>query len=59
MHAGCPVEAGEKLALSLWFRRNFQDGLKCSTLHAGYNPLDLLKRGEKTENDYFMFDVNR
>ncbi|KAH7720037.1 Protein PHY-4 a [Aphelenchoides avenae] len=56
VHAGCPIEKGEKIALTLWFRSKYQDGLKCSTMHAGYEPLDLLKRGERHENDYFMFD---
>ncbi|KAH7716616.1 CBN-PHY-4 protein [Aphelenchoides avenae] len=45
LHAACPIEEGEKIAVSLWIRGNFQDGLKCSTSHPGYIPLELLRSG--------------
>lgn len=49
LHAACPIEEGEKIAVSLWIRGNFQDGLKCSITHPGYAPLELLRSGEKND----------
>lgn len=44
LHAACPIEKGKKMAVSLWFRGNFQDRLTCSTEDARYDARMLIER---------------
>uniref|UniRef100_A0A183CM01 Fe2OG dioxygenase domain-containing protein n=1 Tax=Globodera pallida TaxID=36090 RepID=A0A183CM01_GLOPA len=44
LHAACPVVVGEKIAVSLWIRGNFQNTLKCARTHPGYEPEELVRR---------------
>lgn len=43
MHAACPIIEGTKMAISLWIRGNFQDNLKCSIKHSGYDVKNILR----------------
>lgn len=43
MHAACPIQAGTKMAISLWIRSSFQDHLMCSTMSAGYDTTSILR----------------
>ncbi|KAI6237373.1 Fe2OG dioxygenase domain-containing protein [Aphelenchoides besseyi] len=43
LHAACPIEDGEKVAVSLWFRGNFQDDLQCDLRNERYNARDLIR----------------
>lgn len=44
LHAACPIESGQKIAVSLWIRGNFQDGLKSSLSSGRYDATDLIYR---------------
>jgi hypothetical protein len=44
LHAACPIEKGEKMAISLWFRANFQDRLQCSKVDERYDAQMLIER---------------
>uniref|UniRef100_A0A1I7SAP1 Fe2OG dioxygenase domain-containing protein n=2 Tax=Bursaphelenchus xylophilus TaxID=6326 RepID=A0A1I7SAP1_BURXY len=44
LHASCPVERGQKMAVSLWIRGNFQDQLFCPVQSSRYSAVDMVKR---------------
>lgn len=46
LHAACPIEKGEKMAVSLWIRGNFQDQLKCPLEDERYNAKMLVTKEE-------------
>jgi len=43
-HAGCPIERGEKVAVTLWVRSRYQDFMQCSLVHEGYEPEQLVRK---------------
>lgn len=52
LHAACPIEDGEKMAVSLWFRANFQDRLQCSMEDERYDAKMLVEQGNKYKLRY-------
>ncbi|CAD5223253.1 unnamed protein product [Bursaphelenchus okinawaensis] len=54
LHAGCPIEKGQKMAVSLWLRGNFQDQLYCPTYSSRYTSYDMIKQlGSKRSHPQF------
>ncbi|KAI1728058.1 2OG-Fe(II) oxygenase superfamily domain-containing protein [Ditylenchus destructor] len=44
LHAACPIQQGEKIAVSLWIRGNYQNNLQCAITHAGYEPEHIIRK---------------
>ncbi len=49
LHGACPFDEGEKIAVSLWIRCNYQEALQCSLAHESYEPERLIRTGEMEE----------